>query len=72
MYAPLREFRVFLRAKDNLGQPFAISQIDENDAAMVARNYPAGERDVPADIGLAKRIAMVSAIHGFSRTGEVE
>jgi hypothetical protein len=38
-----RELRVFFRPKDNLRQTFAITQIDENDAAMIARNiYPAG------------------------------
>src|SRR5439155_20952714 len=39
----LREFRVFLRPKNNLSQTFAIAEIDENDAAMIARDvYPAG------------------------------
>ena len=60
----LRKVGVFFRAKDNLRQPFAIAQIDENDAAVIARNiYPAGERDLPADIAFAKRITIVCAIH---------
>jgi hypothetical protein len=55
---------VFFRAKDNLRQTSAISQIDENDSAMIARDmHPAGQRDLPADIGFAKRVAIVRAIH---------
>jgi hypothetical protein len=47
-----------------LCQTFAIAQIDENDAAMIAHNiYPTGKRDLPADIAFAKRIAIVRAIH---------
>ena len=61
-----RHRSVLLRAKDNLGQTFAIAQIDEDDAAMIARDvHPAGERDLLADVDLAKRIAIVRAIHVF-------
>ena len=62
----LRELRVFFGAKDNLRQTFAISQIDENDAAMIPRDvYPPSERDLPVDIAFAKRIAIVRAKHVF-------
>jgi hypothetical protein len=49
------DFRIFLWSKDNLGQPLTVTQIDENHAAMIARDiYPAGKRDLPADVCLAK------------------
>ncbi len=51
----LRKLGVFFRAKNDLRQPFAIAQIDENDAAMIARDiYPAGKRDLLADVAFAK------------------
>ena len=68
MCAALRDLRIFFRAKNNLREPFAVAQIDENDAAMIAlRMHPAGERDLLADIGGAKGVAMVRAIHGGER-----
>ena len=37
---------IFFRAKNNLGQTFAIAQIDKNHAAMIARHmHPAGKRN---------------------------
>src|SRR5581483_4856824 len=46
-------------------QPFAVAQIDENDAAVIAaRMHPAGERDGPANVRFAKRVAVSRAIHG--------
>src|SRR5207249_2518423 len=58
------EFGVFLWTKNNLSQPFAIAQINEDHAAMIARDiYPAGKRDLPADIAFTKRIAVVCAKH---------
>jgi hypothetical protein len=51
----LREFRVFLGAKNNLDQPFAISQINKNYTAVIACDiYPAGQRHLFADVALAK------------------
>ena len=56
---------IFLRAKDNLGQSFAIAQIDENDAAMIAPHMdPAGQRDLLSDVGCCQLIAVMSPIHG--------
>ena len=47
-----REFRVFFRTKNDLGQSFAITQIDENDAAMIAPDmHPAREFGDTADVG---------------------
>ena len=50
----LCELGVFLRSKNNLRQAFAIAQVNENNAAVIARDiYPAGKRDLLADVGLA-------------------
>ena len=65
MMRGLRDFGIFLRAKDDLGESFAIAQIDENDAAVIAPGMdPAGEFDLLADVGGAKGVAIVGAIHG--------
>jgi len=49
-----RKLRIFLRPKNHLRQPFAIAQVNENNAAVIARDiYPAGKRDLLADVGLA-------------------
>ena len=62
----LRQLRVFLRPKNNLGQPFAIAQINENYPAMVARDiHPACKRDLLARVTFAKRIAIVCAKHAI-------
>ena len=62
----LCQSRIFLRPKNNLGQPFAIAQVNENDAAVVARDiHPAGKHDLLADVPFAKRIAVVRAIHAM-------
>jgi hypothetical protein len=64
----LREFCVFFGAKNNLGQALAIAEINENHPAMIARDiHPAGERDLPADIGFPQRIAIVCAKHAIPK-----
>jgi len=64
----LRKLRVFLRPKHDLRQAFAIAEINENDSAMIAGDiYPTGQRDLPADVALAKRIAIVRAIHAMPK-----
>ena len=51
----LRYFGILFRAKDDLGKAFAVAQIDENDAAMVARNvHPSGEGGFVADVSFAQ------------------
>ena len=46
---------IFLGTKNNLGETFAIAQIDKNDAAVIARDVdPTGKRCVLADVDLAK------------------
>ena len=46
---------IFLRAKNHLSQSFAVAQINENHAAMIAGDiHPSGKRDLPADIAFAK------------------
>ncbi len=58
---------VFFRTKDDLGKSLPIAQIDENHAAMIARDLdPAGQRNLLADIGFTKRIAVVRAVHALS------
>jgi len=47
-----RQLGILLRAKNDLGQSFAIAQIDENDAAMIAPDmHPAREFRDTADVG---------------------
>jgi hypothetical protein len=51
----LCELGIFLRAKHDLGQPFAVAQINKNHATVVAGDiYPSGKRDLPANIAFAK------------------
>jgi hypothetical protein len=51
--------------KDHLRHTLAITQVDEDDAVMVAvRIHPSGEGHGLADVGRAKLIAVVGAIHG--------
>jgi hypothetical protein len=46
---------IFLRAKNHLTQSFAVAQINENHAAMIAGDiYPSGKRDLPANVAFAK------------------
>src|SRR5437588_567194 len=46
---------IFLRPKHDLRQAFAIAEINENYTAVIACDiYPTGERDLPADVCLAK------------------
>src|SRR5438067_4850080 len=60
---------VFLRPKHDLCQAFAIAEINENDSAMIAGDiYPTGQRDLPANVALAKRIAIVRAIHAIPKS----
>jgi hypothetical protein len=51
----LRKLSVFLRTKNHLGQAFAVAEINENHAAVIAGNvHPPGKRDLSADIAFAK------------------
>ena len=60
----LGELGIFFRTKDDLGQPLAIAQIDENNAAMIAAHmHPARELGGAADVRRAQLIAMMGAIH---------
>ena len=60
----LCDLGIFFRAKNDLSQTFPIAQIDENDAAMIARDvHPAGERSHAANVDLAQLIAVMSAFH---------
>src|SRR5207248_2170199 len=55
---------IFLGTENDLRQAFAVAQIDKNDAAVIARNMdPTGKSGVLTDVDLAKRIAIVCAIH---------
>jgi hypothetical protein len=59
-----RKLGVFLRPKHDLRQAFAIAEINENYTAVIAGDiYPPGQCDLPANVALAKRIAVVRAIH---------
>ena len=63
----LRHLGILLRTEDDLGQAFAIAQVDKNDATVVAPGMdPAGQFDLLADIGGAKSVAVMGAIHGGS------
>ncbi len=49
------ELGVFLWTENHLSQSFAIAQINEDHAAVVAGDiHPAGKRDLPADVAFAK------------------
>jgi hypothetical protein len=62
----LSKLGVFLWAKDNLSESFAVAHINEDHAAMVAGAiHPTRKRDIRADVGFAKRIAVVCAIHAM-------
>ena len=51
----LCKLRVFLGAKNYLRQSFAVAQINEDHAAVIAGDiYPSGKRDLLADIAFAK------------------
>jgi hypothetical protein len=51
----LRKLRIFLRPKHDLRQAFAIAEINENYSAVIACDInPPGQRDLPADVALAK------------------
>ncbi len=63
----LGNFGVFFRAKNDLGQSLAIAQIDEDDSAKIAPGMdPACEFYLLPDVGRAKGVTMMSAIHGDS------
>ena len=56
------QFSVFFRAEHDLGQSFAVAQVDEDDAAVVAgRIHPATQRDGLADVLCADGVAMKGA-----------
>ena len=60
----LRHFGVFFRAKNDLGQSFAIAQIDEDDAAVIASHRdPAGQFHLATDIVFAQFVAVMGAVH---------
>ncbi len=51
----LRKLRIFLRPKHDLRQSFAIAEINENYSAVIACDIdPPGQRDLFADVALAK------------------
>ena len=59
------EFGIFFGPENDLRQTFAVAKINENQPAKIAtRMDPAGELDLLTDICCAKRVAVVSAIHG--------
>jgi hypothetical protein len=56
------ELGVLLGAEHHLGQAFAVAQVDEDDATVVAgRIHPATERDGLADVLCADGVAMKGA-----------
>ena len=58
---------MFLGPEDDLGDAFAVAQIDENDAAVVAAGIdPAGKGDGLADVIYAELMAEMGAVHGGS------
>ncbi len=60
-----REDRGRLRIEDDLQQPLAIAQVDENHPAVIAAAmHPAGDRDVPAEERLVDLSAVVRAHRG--------
>jgi hypothetical protein len=55
----------FFGAKHDLGASFAVSEIDEDDASVVARRIdPAGQGDFLTDVGKPKFVAVVRSVHG--------
>jgi hypothetical protein len=47
--------RHFPPGENHLSQSFAVAQINENHAAVIAGDvHPSGKRDLPADIAFAK------------------
>ena len=60
----LRDFCVFLGTKNYLGQAFAVAQINENNAAVIAQNvHPPSERDCFANVVFAKLITVMRSRH---------
>ena len=61
------ELGVFLRPENNLGEPFAVAQINEDDAAVIAENmHPAGEHGADANVAFAQLPAVMGPIHARS------
>ncbi len=59
----LRRFRIFFGTKHHLRQTFAIAQIDEDHAAVIAPDmHPAGDLHAATDVSRAQFIAMMCAI----------
>ncbi len=59
------ELGVALGVELDLGDPLAVAQVDEDDAAVVADGVdPAGERDGRAEVGLGQLGTVVGAFHG--------
>jgi hypothetical protein len=55
-----RNFGIFVWVEHALGQTLTVAQVDENDAAVVARGvHPTDERDRLIDMGFAEFVAMM-------------
>ena len=62
---------IFFGAEDDLGDAFAVAQVDEDDAVVIAHTIdPAGEGYGLALMSGAKFVAMMGAIHGKSGENE--
>jgi hypothetical protein len=58
------DLRMFLRAKDHLGEALAIAEIDKDYAAVVAPGVdPSAKGNRLVDVGFARVVAGMSAIH---------
>ena len=65
--------RVCLRVKHHLRDAFAVAQIDEEDAAVVAnRVHPAEQGNGGAEFGGGKLGTVVGAFHGHVCEGKSE
>src|SRR4051812_18273713 len=63
----LRQPGIFFRAEYDLGKPFAVAQIDEDHAAVIAANMnPAGKGGGLSDVALAQFVAMMGPVHARS------
>jgi hypothetical protein len=59
------ELGVVLRVKFDLRDAFAVAQVDEDDAAVIADGIdPSGERDGRTEIGGSELGTMMGALHG--------
>ena len=66
-----RERRGAVRVADDLHQAFAVAQVDEDDAAVVAAAMdPAHQRDGLAEVAAVDAAAVVGAFQGVLREGD--